>query len=88
MGSFTFMADRGDIDSPKGGLGAGKGKSSPSPDATAIAAGFAKLPGPMDFSGVLAIADSLPVMIAYLDREQRYVFLNRTRIGLLVHSRR
>jgi PAS domain S-box-containing protein len=30
-----------------------------------------------DFSAVLAIADALPVMIAYCDASQRYLFLNR-----------
>ncbi len=33
---------------------------------------------PVDFPGVLTIADTLPVMIAYLDRQLRDLFVNRT----------
>ena len=40
-------------------------------------ANAAAAPG-FDFSSVLAIADALPVMIAYCDRQLRYRFLNRT----------
>ena len=32
---------------------------------------------PMDFRLLLSIADTLPVLIAYLDTEQRYQFINR-----------
>ncbi|MDQ3078247.1 MAG: PAS domain-containing protein [Pseudomonadota bacterium] len=32
---------------------------------------------PFDFTAVLGIADAIPVMIAFLDRGQRYRFLNR-----------
>ena len=71
------MADRGKIGSPKGDAKAGK-RGPDSADVKAVAASLSALPGPVDFAGVLAIADSLPVMIAYLDREQRYLFLNRT----------
>ena len=80
------MANRGVNDSPKGEAGAGK--SGPAQDAQAVAASLAKLPGPVDFAGVLAIADSLPVMIAYLDREQRYIFLNRTLADWLEQPRK
>ena len=31
----------------------------------------------MDFRRMLAISDALPILIAYLDRSQRYLFLNR-----------
>ena len=33
--------------------------------------------GGFDFAGILAIADALPMPIAYLDEEQRYRFLNK-----------
>jgi len=33
--------------------------------------------GTLDFAAMLAIADVLPVMIAYLDRDTRYAFVNR-----------
>jgi PAS domain S-box-containing protein len=32
---------------------------------------------PLDFKMLLGIADSLPVLIAYIDRQQRYMFVNR-----------
>ena len=31
-----------------------------------------------DFSAILAVADAIPVMIAYVDNQQRYRFVNRT----------
>ncbi|HEY1142883.1 MAG TPA: PAS domain-containing protein [Sphingomicrobium sp.] len=43
---------------------------SPSAEAPAARAGF-------DFSSMLAVADILPVMIVYLDRDQRYGFVNK-----------
>ncbi|MDP9422335.1 MAG: PAS domain S-box protein [Pseudomonadota bacterium] len=70
------MADLGEVESPRGESGVEPGQDAA--DLKAVAASLASLPGPVDFSGVLAIADSLPVMIAYLDRGQRYMFLNRT----------
>ena len=86
-GSFAPMADRGKIESPKGDVK--RGKSAPdSADLKAVAAGLSNLPGPVDFAGVLAIADSLPVMIAYLDRDLRYRFLNRTLADWLEQPRR
>ena len=33
--------------------------------------------GRVDFQRMLAISDALPILIAYLDRSQRYLFLNR-----------
>src|SRR5688572_5159567 len=33
--------------------------------------------GTLDFPAMLAIADVLPVMIAYIDRDTRYAFVNR-----------
>jgi len=81
------MAGRGKIESPKGDAARGNPASDPA-DLTAVAATLSKLPGPVDFAGVLAIADSLPVMIAYLDRKQRYMFLNRTLAEWLEQPRR
>ena len=34
--------------------------------------------GGFDFSAILAVADAIPVMIAYVDNQQRYRFVNRT----------
>ncbi|HEU4497984.1 MAG TPA: PAS domain-containing protein, partial [Sphingomicrobium sp.] len=82
------MADRGKIESPNGDARAGKKRGAESADLKAVAAGLSALPGPVDFAGVLAIADSLPVMIAYLNREQRYLFLNRTLAEWLEQPRR
>jgi PAS domain S-box-containing protein len=81
------MADRGKIESSKDDGGRGNPASDPA-DLKAVAATLSNLPGPVDFAGVLAIADSLPVMIAYLDREQRYLFLNRTLAEWLEQPRR
>ncbi len=55
------MADRGGIESSG---------ANTSPKAGAAAPAF-------DFSTILAIADALPVMIAYCDPRQRYLFVNR-----------
>ncbi len=33
---------------------------------------------PFDFSAILSIADAIPVMIAYIDRQERYRFVNRS----------
>lgn len=80
------MADRGKIESSKDD--AVRGKPADAADLSAVAATLSNLPGPVDFAGVLAIADSLPVMIAYLNREQRYLFLNRTLAEWLEQPRR
>ncbi|HVJ71120.1 MAG TPA: PAS domain-containing protein, partial [Sphingomicrobium sp.] len=81
------MADRGKIESPEDD--AARGEPTPqAADLRAVAAGLSNLPGPVDFAGVLAIADSLPVMIAYLDRDLRYRFLNRTLADWLEQPRR
>lgn len=34
-------------------------------------------PGTVDFAGMLAVADILPVMIAYVDEGQRFLFVNK-----------
>ena len=70
------MADLGEVESLRGESGVEPEQDAA--DLKAVAASLASLPGPINFSGLLAIADSLPVMIAYLDRGQRYMFLNRT----------
>ncbi|MCM8558334.1 hybrid sensor histidine kinase/response regulator [Sphingomicrobium sediminis] len=38
---------------------------------------LAAMPGGFDFSALVAIADALPVMIAYCDTDQRYLFVNK-----------
>ena len=53
-----------------------------------MSAALASLSGPVDFNGLLAIADSLPVMIAYLDSNQHYQFLNRTLADWLEQPRK
>ncbi|HEU0311037.1 MAG TPA: PAS domain-containing protein [Sphingomicrobium sp.] len=66
------MAKWGEIESSTGDA-----SSQPS-SAKAVSEGSTQQQQPVDFPGVLAIADTLPVMIAYLDRELRYLFVNRT----------
>ena len=34
-------------------------------------------PAAIDFSQILAVADALPIMIGFIDREERYSFVNR-----------
>ena len=60
------MADRGKIESPKS-VRAGSRQRVRAEN----------LAGTFDFSRMLAIADALPVLIAYLDTSQRYLFVNR-----------
>ena len=60
------MADRGNSESPKRVRAGSRHR--------AIAE---NLPGTFDFQRMLAIADALPVLIAYLDTSQRYLFVNR-----------
>ena len=31
----------------------------------------------IDFSQILAVADALPIMVGFIDREERYSFVNR-----------
>ncbi len=82
------MADWGEVESPRGDSDATKMDESALGDLQAVAASLADMPGPVNFAGVLAIADSLPVMIAYLDRQQRYMFLNRTLADWLEQPRK
>ena len=62
------MADRGVNESRKGKRTKAPGFGQ-RPDTAA--AGF-------NFSAILAVADAIPVMIAYIDGQQRYRFVNRT----------
>jgi PAS domain S-box-containing protein len=82
------MADRGKVESPKGDADTTKLDDTGVADIQAVAASLATLPGPVSFAGVLAIADTLPVMIAYLDINQRYMFLNRTLADWLEQPRK
>ena len=82
------MANWGEVESPGGDGVTATPDASAIADVQAVASTLASLPGPVDFPGVLAIADSLPVMIAYLDREQRYLFLNRTLADWLERPRK
>ena len=83
---LPVMADWGEVESPSGDAGTEPGKDPA--DLKAVAASLAALPGPVNFAGVLAIADSLPVMIAYLDRGQKYLFLNKTLADWLEQPRK
>jgi PAS domain S-box-containing protein len=82
------MADWGEVESPRGEQDSGKLEESAVADIQAVAASLATMPGPVNFAGVLAIADTLPVMIAYLDRKQRYMFLNKTLADWLERPRK
>ncbi|MCY7340043.1 MAG: PAS domain-containing protein, partial [Sphingomonas bacterium] len=64
------MADRGDIDS-RADQRAGK------PTATGAALPTSDGQNGFDFSSILAVADAIPMMIAFCDRDQRYRFINR-----------
>jgi PAS domain S-box-containing protein len=81
------MANRGVTDSPAEGGSQGKAEGSAG-NRKAKAAALTSLSGPVNFNGLLAIADSLPVMIAYLDGKQRYQFLNRTLADWLEQPRK
>jgi PAS domain S-box-containing protein len=68
------MAGRGKIESPKGGaMEADDGAM----ELAAVAGSLPNLGGPLDFSQILAVADALPIMIGFMDREQRYRFVNK-----------
>ncbi|WP_205481271.1 hybrid sensor histidine kinase/response regulator [Sphingomonas arenae] len=56
----------------------GEGASSGRREARKPAAGrTGRIPAAYDFQQMLGIADALPMLIAYVDREQRYVFANK-----------
>jgi len=67
------MAGRGEIDSPEGDVAvvARKGSAGPASD---LLPDFAAA---IDFSQILGVADALPIMIGFIDRDERYIFVNR-----------
>jgi len=69
------MAGRGKNESPHGDA-ADMMREDPV-DNAAIASGLPNLTGPLDFSQILAVADALPIMIAFIGRDERYRFVNR-----------
>jgi len=82
------MANSGEIESPRGEPDPVILDESAVADIQAVAATIAAMPGPVNFATMLAIADTLPVMIAYLDVNQRYMFLNRTLADWLEQPRK
>lgn len=64
------MADRGKPLNPKGVRAAPQAADEPAPNPVGNAGGF-------DFTGMLAVADMLPVMVAYVDEDLRYRFMNK-----------
>jgi PAS domain S-box-containing protein len=82
------MANSGEVESPRGELDPVTTDESAVADVQAVAAILATMPGPVNFTTMLAIADTLPVMIAYLDVNQRYMFLNRTLADWLEQPRK
>jgi PAS domain S-box-containing protein len=66
------MADRGSNKS-NAGSGAGPGRSPDGLDPLVTSLGG----GSLDFSAMLAIADIMPVMVAYIDRHLVYRFVNK-----------
>ncbi len=46
-------------------------------DNAAIASGLPNFTGTLEFSQILAVADALPIMIAFIGRDERYGFVNR-----------
>ena len=71
------MADRGKNESPAGDA---VDKPRDDGDAQGLAAVAGSLPGlgaTLDFSQILAVADALPIMIGFVDRKERYLFVNR-----------
>jgi PAS domain S-box-containing protein len=82
------MANSGGIESPVGRDERETSAAVALADAPEVLAALAKLPGPMDQIRILAIADTVPVMIAYLDHQERYQFLNRTLADWLERPRK
>ena len=65
------MADRGKALNPKGAKAASEPvKTLPPNPVEMVGGGF-------DFSGMLAVADMLPVMVAYVGEDLRYRFMNK-----------
>jgi len=69
------MAVRGKNESPKGG--AVRAAKTDAPEMAAIAQSLPNLTGTFDFSQILGVADALPIMIGFVDREERYRFVNK-----------
>ncbi|WP_294121429.1 PAS domain-containing sensor histidine kinase, partial [Sphingomonas sp.] len=67
------MAGRGKADSPEGDVAvvAREGSAGPASD------WLPDFAGPLDFSQILGVADALPIMIGFIDRNERYSFVNR-----------
>ncbi len=78
MGQLGRMADWGEVESPRGEQDRTELGQAALSDMQSVAATLALTREHFDFSGVLAIADTLPVMVGYVDREQRYLFVNKT----------
>jgi PAS domain S-box-containing protein len=69
------MAGRGKNESPKGDAAqAAKGRA---PAPAAASESLPDLAGRFDFSQILTVADALPIMIGFVDREERYRFVNQ-----------
>lgn len=68
------MAGRGKKESPKGdAVEAADGRA----ELAAVAQSLPNAGGAFDFSQILAVSDALPIMIGFIDREERYRFVNR-----------
>jgi PAS domain S-box-containing protein len=65
------MAGRGKNESLVGGT------VKPTRDGAKERSDLAALAGPPDFTQILSVADALPIMIGYIDRAERYRFVNR-----------
>jgi PAS domain S-box-containing protein len=74
-GQRWAMADRGKNESPAGGGTGGSRTKVRDPDMADNP--LPGLIGNLDFSRILAVADALPIMIGYVDRKERYLFVNR-----------
>lgn len=68
------MAGRGKKESPKGdAVEAADGRA----ELAAVAQSLPDAGGAFDFSQILTVSDALPIMIGFIDREERYRFVNR-----------
>lgn len=71
------MTSWGHSESPSGGVETGDREKARAAEESLAAGSAALIPGIFDFHGILAIADALPVMIAYVDRGLVYRFVNK-----------
>src|SRR6476659_10053460 len=69
------MAERGNIGGAGGAGGGGMDRARRSTDFDPLVTTLGG--GNIDFSSILAIADILPVMVAYIDRDLIYRFVNK-----------